>query len=380
MNLSQKSESEKQLVHTIFLFTAIGILLVLTFFFFLPFLGTIFMAAIVATVTMPVVSWLIKQGFPKYGAVIAVLLGVILLIIIPSFIFITSLLNEAGAVSGSIVTWAQNLPNNLQNLVLELPFVSKESGILEELDFAAINNIATDLAGKLSGSLVSSATVFAAKLATMLLHLVIFFIALFFLLIDGDKIINYTKRLIPLAPAQTEELGNKTQDLMESIVYGIVGAAMAQGLVLGIGMSIVGVDNPIFWATLAAILSPIPFGITVVWLPMALYFLLSGDVWGGLFLFFWSFILVANIDNFVKPYLISGKSSLHPFAVMVILLGGVFAFGFKGLIFGPLVLTLLLAFLHIYELEYRDGSIEPLPKKKPKQPKLKQRLLAHIKR
>ena len=338
------------------------------------------MAAIVATVTMPIVHWLMHKKFPKYGAVVAVLLGVILLIIIPSFIFITSLLDEASAVSGSIVTWAQDLPSNLQNLILELPFVSEESGILEELDFASLNTVATDIAGKLSGSLVSSATVFAAKLATMLLHLIIFFIALFFLLIDGDKIINYVKRLIPLAPAQTDELGNKTRDLMESIVYGIVGAAMAQGLVLGIGMSIVGVDNPIFWATLAAILSPIPFGITMVWLPMTLYFLLSGDVWGGVFLFFWSFLLVANIDNFVKPYLISGKSSLHPFAVMIILLGGVFAFGFKGLIFGPLVLTLLLAFLHIYELEYRDGVIEPLEKKKPKKIDLKKRLIAMVKR
>jgi len=368
MNILQKNAREKEIVHTAFLFSSIGILLTLTFFFFLPFLSTLFMAAIIATVTSPVVDWLRTKGLGRGLAVTSVFIGVILLIIIPSIIFTSSLLDEAVAVSGSIVSWSQNLPENLQKLVLELPFVSEDSGILEELDFSTVNSMATDLATKLSGTLVSSATVFATKLATLLLHLVIFFIALFFLLIDGQRIINYVKRLIPLNPAHTNELFDKNRDLMESIVYGMIGGALAQGLMLGIGMSIVGVENPIFWATLAAIISPIPFGVTMVWLPMAISLFVAGEMWQGVVFLIWSATIVANIDNFVKPILIGNRSSLHPFAVMIVLLGGVFAFGFKGLIFGPLVLTLLLAFLHIYELEYRDAPPKPKPKpgKKPK--------------
>ncbi len=376
MKIIRKNAHEKEIVHTAFLFGSIGILLTLTFFFFLPFLSTLFIAAIIATVTYPIAHWLQNKGISKGWSVTMVFFGVILLIVIPSFIFISSLLDEAVAVSGSIVNWSQDLPQNVQKLVLDLPFVSEESGILEELDFGTINAVATDVAGKLSGSLVSSATIFATKLATLILHLLIFFIALFFLLIDGQKVLNYVKRLIPLAPAHTDELVDKSRDLMESIVYGMIGGSIAQGLMLGIGMSFVGIQNPIFWATLAAVVAPIPFGVTMVWLPMAISLFVAGEVWAGVFFLLWSVILVANIDNFVKPILIGNRSSLHPFAVMIVLLGGVFAFGFKGLIFGPLVLTLLLAFLHIYELEYRDAPEIKHPKKAVKKPKKKNRLIA----
>ena len=59
-------------------------------------------------------------------------------------------------------------------------------------------------------------------------------------------------------------------------------------------------------------------------------------------------------DNVIKPYLIGSTSALHPMAVLLVLLGGTFAFGVKGLILGPFVLTLTLAFLHIYQLEYKS--------------------------
>lgn len=376
MSILEKNVREKEIVHTSFLFVAIIILLVLTFFFFLPFLGTLFMAGVITTVVYPAVGFLRSKNFSKAAAVISVFLGVILTIVIPAFIFTSTLLGEASDVSKSIITWSQNLPEKIQTGLVELPFVSAESGVLQELDFSTLNQLATDVAGKVSGSLVSSATIFATKLATMLLHLFIFFFALFYLLIDGEKVVAFVKRLLPLDAHQTDELINKTRDLMESITYGIVGAALAQGLTLGLGLAIVGVDNPIFWATLAAILSPVPYiGVGLVWIPTVISLFVLGNTWGGVFLLFWSLLLVANIDNLVRPYLIGGRSSLHPFAVMMMLLGGIFAFGFKGLIFGPLVLTLLLAFLHIYELEYRGGP-PSTPVKKKKNGNTKKRLLA----
>ena len=142
---------------------------------------------------------------------------------------------------------------------------------------------------------------------------------------------------------------------MHSIVYGIFGAAIIQGILVGVGLAIVGVENAAFWGAVAAILSPIPYvGTSIVWIPVVIFLLITKQWFGGIFLLIWSMGIVGLADNFIKPYVIGSTSDLHPLMVMLVILGGVFAFGFKGLIFGPLILTLTLAFLHIYKLEYQS--------------------------
>ena len=152
----------------------------------------------------------------------------------------------------------------------------------------------------------------------------------------------------------------KLYNLMHAIIFGIFGAALAQGLFVGVGLAITGVENAVFWGAIAALLSPVPYvGVALVWVPFAIGLFVS-QRWGmGIFFVTWCVLLVTNIDNIIKPYLIGSKSHLHPFAVLVVMLGGALAFGVRGLLFGPFILTITLAFFHIYKLEYKKALSSP---------------------
>jgi predicted PurR-regulated permease PerM len=161
--------------------------------------------------------------------------------------------------------------------------------------------------------------------------------------------------MLPISEKYRSELLKKLSRLSYGIIYGIFGASLIQGFLLGIGFYILGIDNAAFWGAIAALLSPIPYiGSSIIWLPVVISLLLSGHWISSLFLLIWGSLIVGLADNIVKPYLIGSSTALHPLAVLVTLLGGAFVFGIKGIIFGPFVLTLTLAFLHIYSLEYES--------------------------
>ncbi|MCF7830922.1 AI-2E family transporter [Candidatus Gracilibacteria bacterium] len=189
----------------------------------------------------------------------------------------------------------------------------------------------------------------------VLLHLVVFVLAIFYFLKDGAKLMAYIRSLLPLKPTYRQELFTKMHDLMNSIIFGIFGAALAQAATLGLGLALTGVDNALFWSALGALFAPIPYvGIGLIWVPMVISLFIGGHTGSAIFLIIWCELLVVNVDNIVKPYLIGVRTMLHPFAVLLVIFGGIMAFGLKGLIFGPFVLTMALAFMHIYRMEYQS--------------------------
>ena len=103
------------------------------------------------------------------------------------------------------------------------------------------------------------------------------------------------------------------------------------------------------------ILSFLPVvGTSIVWVPAGILLILSEETFRGIGLLLWGGILVMNVDNFLKPRLISGKSNVHPVTVLLGVLGGLKLFGFIGLVAGPLILALLITLIRFYEEEYLE--------------------------
>jgi predicted PurR-regulated permease PerM len=104
-----------------------------------------------------------------------------------------------------------------------------------------------------------------------------------------------------------------------------------------------------------AFLSLLPyFGSGLVWFPVSIYLLVTGQIWQGIFLMAWGMALVGTIDNLIRAYLIKGKAQVHPIFVIFSILGGIILFGFWGIVFGPLFISLAVTILHIYEMEYES--------------------------
>lgn len=351
-------------IHTQFIIAVTLILIGLVFYLISPFVATLFIAAVIVTAVNPVHVWLKKYIPTRILSSIIMWLGIVLLFVVPTSLLAGSLINEMKGMSGQISDVAIQLPAILDTLPARISaFLPEGSTWQNQLSTSNLTQLATNTFASMSSGLLKSATGFITGLSLVFLHLIIFLFALFYLLLDGEKLIKYIEKLLPLVEKQKRELVQKTTDLMKSIIYGLFGAAIAQGSLVGIAMAIIGVPNAVFWGSIAILLAPMPYvGVGLVWVPTTIWLFSTGQ-WGqGLFFLAWCLVLVINIDNIIKPYLIGAKSLLHPFAVMLVIIGGVLTLGFKGLIFGPLLLTLLIAFLHIYQIEFASKKITP-PKK-----------------
>jgi predicted PurR-regulated permease PerM len=187
--------------------------------------------------------------------------------------------------------------------------------------------------------------------------LVIMLFALFFLLRDGHTLARQVRELLPLSETQRDRMIADTRDLVIASVGAGLAVAAAQGLIGGIAFAILGINAPVIWGVVMAMTSLIPVvGAALVWLPTSLWLLLSGEVTRGVALLIIGGVGISLVDNFLRPLLLSGRTSASGLVVFLGLLGGVAAFGFVGLVLGPLVLITAGSLLRAFT---RPDLIEP---------------------
>jgi predicted PurR-regulated permease PerM len=181
----------------------------------------------------------------------------------------------------------------------------------------------------------------------------------FFLILDGERIAHAMRRALPLTPEHQQELLRKFSNVIRSTVKGNLVVAGTQGALGGLAFWFLEVRGALLWAVVMAFLSLLPaFGAALVWLPVAIWFLITGATWQGVALLAWGVLVIGLVDNLLRPLLISGRAEVPTLAVFIGVIGGLAAFGFIGLFVGPIVLGLLMA-LFRFELDRRkveDGD------------------------
>lgn len=188
-----------------------------------------------------------------------------------------------------------------------------------------------------------------SKLASVIGMFFLALIALYYLLKDGAKLKHAIARASPLSPSHTEEILAKLGAMANSVIKGSLAVAVIQGILVGFGFLAFGIPNPVFWGTVAIIASLIPFfGTAIVIVPGVIYLFAEGSVVAAFGLAVWGFFAVGLIDNFLRPQLIERDVKVHPFLVLLSVLGGIALFGPTGFLLGPLILSLLLALFGIY--------------------------------
>lgn len=285
---------------------------------------------------------------------------IIVLIIVPLFVFVILLGGQARDVYVYIVE--QVRAGALDWLIKWSPggflydslifFREHLSGLID-FDSIDIKGSIMDLAKTVTSWLVEQSTSLLKGFFWLLVNFVVLGFSMFFMFKDGDIIIERIKVLSPLPDKHEERLFKKFYEISNATLYGIFLTAIVQGTLGGIGFAIVGIPNALFWGTAIAIFSLVPVvGTGIVWLPASLLLLADQNWFGGIFLLFWGAGIVSTVDNFIRPYLISGKTKMNQLLMFLSVFGGIFAFNLIGVLLGPLILTLFFAFLHIYEKEY----------------------------
>lgn len=166
---------------------------------------------------------------------------------------------------------------------------------------------------------------------------------LFFFIRDGRGMAHAAINLVPLEPARRKDLQDRLGAVTRAVVLGTVVTAMVQGLLLGIGFVVTGLAAPVVFGVMAALLSVVPFGGTaLVWVPAVALLLFQGRYGAAIVLAAFG-VVVSTVDNFLKPFLISGRAVLPTLAVFIGVLGGLIAFGVIGMFLGPVVIALAIA-------------------------------------
>ena len=335
-----------------------------------PFLKPFAFAVILAVVFYPVHERILHLARHRrgWGAFLSTL-TVLILFGVPAFVITTLAANEAinaahylsrrSAEEGGFTLFVTNLARPLLHFV----------GRWIDLSKFDVHAIVSTNAQKASLGMVGIGAAILSNLARFTIDALITFVILFFLFREGKEWAYRTGRLMPLSPVQVARLYQNVSDTIIANVYGILSVGAAQGILTGIGMRIVGIPSSILLGLAAGFASIIPVvGSSIVWVPAAIYLLVEGAIWKGIFLLVWGTVVVSAIDNIIRPWVVAGRVELHPMVLLFFILGGVEAFGFIGLFLGPVVASVLAGLFTILREETGEAMApreEPVAEYRP---------------
>jgi len=277
-----------------------------------------------------------------------ILLLIMLILIFPVYWLISSLLSE----SSSIIEGGKTLLNAYE--FTNCDFSDHICTFLNE-NIGSITNSVNSLSITLKNYFLNSMFEIFDSFTTFFVNLFVFLLAFFFLLRDGDRFINYAKKIVPMKMSYKNALFIKFKDVLVAVFFNTLFLAVLQGFLVGVGFWVIGIQSPAFWGIIASFCALLPiFGPAIVWLPVVIYLLLIGDFIMGIGLLIYGLILVSLIDNIVRPLFLTKKLEVHEFLVLLSVLGGIQVFGFfLGLFLGPMIISFLISILNLYRLNFK---------------------------
>jgi len=348
-------------IRTVFLFIIILILFILVFLIFKPFLNIFLWAILISIIVNPFYKKIVNKikkisenSFIK--SIVAAILSffTILIIVIPLIFLVYRLAIELK----QFTYWLENLLQNnltenferINNLIEKI--IYSISGV--SLKFDLLSEI-TKLLKANSVQLATIITSLASKLINLLLGIFFLIITLYFILTDSDILVKYLEDIIPIEKRYIDNFILKFRLVMEVIIKGYFIIGFYQAIMMFLILLIFKYSNPFLFASLTFIASFIPMlGPTVIWLPISIFLGISQSILKGVLFAIISGFLVSTVDNFIRPILISNKIKIHPLLLFFSIIGGLIAFGYNGVILGPLFLALLYSSLEIIKTQQEN--------------------------
>lgn len=177
---------------------------------------------------------------------------------------------------------------------------------------------------------------------------------LYFFVKEGSSLRNGALSLLPVKESNRDNLYHLIYQSILSNALMMPLVALVQALVALIGYAIVGIENSIVWFIATFLASMIPFfGAALIYIPLSMLLFFRGQQTAGIFILFWGFLAVSSSDNLLRIFFMKKYDNTHPLITFLGVLAGLNIFGFLGIIFGPLCISLLLILIKIYREEYK---------------------------
>lgn len=321
-----------------------------------PFWVAIFFAAVLAAVLQRPMDWLsTRLRGRRNTAAVLLAVGVLLAVVLP----LAGL--GAYAVHETIqgVQWFRQALDSegIWGLVRRLPGPAEELGRKVVGALPQLQEQLQELVGQRGGQAAGAVAGVLAATGGAAFQTVMMLIALFFFLVDGERLAAWLDRHVPLRPGQFRQLMADFRATSVSVIVATLATAGIQTAAALVGFLLFRAPNVVFLtlATFVIALVPAVGGAAMVVLTGIVQMATGHPIAGGL-LVAWGIVVVSLVDNVARPYLLKGGMELHGGVIFFALLGGLSVFGAIGLVIGPLVVTFLIAVVRMYEREFGDGA------------------------
>jgi predicted PurR-regulated permease PerM len=302
-----------------------------------------FLPALLGAITLYVICrrWMyilvFKRKWKKGRAATVLMIVTFLVIMCPIYILIsmmTSKIAYAIEHSNELIASINKLISNIEsryNITITSPEnIDKLGGFIAQ----AIPNILN------------------ATLGTLVTIFFMYFI-LYFMLVNGKKMENSLYEYVPLKDSNVDRLGREMKNMVYANAIGIPVIAFLQGIVAIIAYFILGVKEPWFWFVVTCISAMLPvIGAAFAFVPIAIIFFANDEVWKGIVMLIYGFGVIGTVDNIFRFTIAKKIGNVHPLITIFGVLLGLKLFGFVGLIFGPLVISLFILLVEIYSSEF----------------------------
>ena len=323
-----------------FLIILILVLSVIIFIEFLPFLSGLLGALTIYVLVRKQMTYFTQiKKLNNSTAAILILLEVVLCFLIPTFLAIWLLVNKL-----------QTIDLQPQSIVV---VIQKVVSIIHEK--TGYNILSTDN--------LSSATSFATKalqsilggIGVFVINSIVLVFILYFMLVGSKQMEAYIYDILPFSNENKKNIIKEINVMVKSNAIGIPLLAVIQGIIAMIGYIIFGVPDPVLFAFLTCFATIIPLiGTSLIWFPLSVYLALTGNWPAAIGLAIYSLIIISNVDNLIRFMLQKKIADTHPLITVFGVIIGLTLFGFWGVIFGPLLLSIYLLCVNIFKKEYLD--------------------------
>ena len=317
----------------------------------LPFYGTIMWAAIIALLFVPLHRWLFARlrGRRTLAALLTLAM-VLVIVILPLALITAAMANEATSLYQRLQSGEVNPANYLHGAYDALPrWITALLDRLGLTDFDTLQRRLTVALSEGTRYIATQAFSLGQNTFEFVASLFITLYLAFFLIRDGEDVARLIRRSVPLASEDKKELAAKFTTVVRATVKGNLLVAAIQGALGGVAFWFLGVSGALLWGVLMAFLSLLPaVGAALVWVPVALYFFMTGAYWQCIALSAWGVLVIGLVDNLLRPILVGKDTRMPDYVVLITTLGGLAVFGINGFVLGPAIAAMFMAVWHIY--------------------------------
>ena len=305
-----------------------------------PFVNGLLAAFTIFVLVRRQMVYLTKQRNIKNTlATVLILLEVITVIIVPVYFLSLALIGKIQTI-------------NVDISVLTEIIQQFEKLIKDRFNYNLLN---VDTFNTLSGYLSKAVQFIIGQASGLVISFIVMIFLLFFMLVDYQKIEQYVMDLLPFNEQNRDEIAREIFIIVRSNAIGIPLLAIFQGLIAYFGYLIFGVPSALFFAFLACFATIIPLiGGGLVWVPLMVYLAIIGDWFNAIGLAICYVVFVVSSDNLFRLIIQKKLANIHPLITVFGVIFGLSVFGFWGIIFGPLLLSLFFLLINIFKREYLE--------------------------